>query len=241
MENDTLKQIFQTVIDIRQLPEELQEKYAMDYFGMKIRKNTSDIHVLYDVLQRKVYMCTNTDYDVHTIIDAGANIGCASVYFSQRYPNTKIYALEPEKENYKLLLKNTSKYPNIIPINAGLWGSDCDLKVVDNNNGCWGYEVAETGKEIDNVKCYSLNSLIKKFNIEKIDILKIDIEGAEKNVFDHSENIDFSKIDIISIELHDWMKKGCSNSFFKTISQHPEYELDYLETENLVLRKKRDS
>ena len=223
--------------DIRLIPEDLQEKFAMDHFGITVRKNTSDIPVVYDVLQKKVYACTNTSFDVNIIVDAGANIGCASIYYAQRYPNATIYALEPEKENYQLLVKNVSKYPNIIPLNIGLWGRDCAMKVVDNGNGAWGYQVSDNGNMIGEIECCTINSLMKKFKIKKIDILKIDIEGAEKNVFEHTENIDFAKIDMISIELHDRMEPGCSNAFFNAIVNHPEYELDYVYTENLVFRK----
>ncbi|MBO6056524.1 MAG: FkbM family methyltransferase [Alphaproteobacteria bacterium] len=223
--------------DIRLIPEHLQEKYALDHFDIKVRKGTSDISVVYDVLQKKVYACTDTSYDVEIIIDAGANIGCASVYYAQRYPNAKIYALEPEKENYKLLVENVSKYPNVIPLNIGLMGTDCTLKVVDNNNGAWGYEIRNDGNVINDVECCTVNSLIKKFNMKKVDILKIDIEGAEASVFQNLENINFDKIDMISIELHDRLRGGSSNSFFNAIARHPEYELDYVYTENLVFRK----
>jgi FkbM family methyltransferase len=51
-------------------------------------------------------------YDIHfpfeikNIIDAGANIGLASVYFSQRFVNSTIVAIEPSKENFEILSKN---------------------------------------------------------------------------------------------------------------------------------------
>ena len=138
----------------------------MEYYGIKVRKNTSDIYVVYQVLQNQAYNCVHTLHEVNTIIDAGANIGCASVFFAKCYPNAKIYALEPEKSNYKLLVKNTSKYPNVIPINAGLWGTDGVLNVIDDNSGNWGFKVSENGTGINKVKCYTINSLIKKFNIQ---------------------------------------------------------------------------
>ena len=56
------------------------------------------------------------------VLDAGANIGASAIYFARRYPNARIFALEPEQENYDLLLRNTHRYHNIIPIKAALWG-----------------------------------------------------------------------------------------------------------------------
>ncbi|HEY7772510.1 MAG TPA: FkbM family methyltransferase, partial [Marinagarivorans sp.] len=47
------------------------------------------------------------------IVDAGANIGLAAIYFANQYPNAKIIAIEPEKGNFDQLTANTKPYPNI--------------------------------------------------------------------------------------------------------------------------------
>lgn len=45
---------------------------------------------------------------VRTVVDAGANVGFASVYFRSRYPNADVWAIEPDTGNYKQLRHNTS-------------------------------------------------------------------------------------------------------------------------------------
>mgnify|MGYP000361339186 CR=1 FL=1 len=52
------------------------------------------------------------------------------------------------------------------------------------------------------------------------DLLKIDIEGAEKELF--SENTDYwlGKVNMIIIELHDWMRKDCSKNFYSAIKKY---------------------
>jgi hypothetical protein len=54
------------------------------------------------------------------IIDAGANIGLSSVFFTNKFPLAKIISFEPEKNNFKKLILNTKKYKNITPINGAI-------------------------------------------------------------------------------------------------------------------------
>ena len=73
------------------------------------------------------------DYDIRlpklprTIIYAGANVGLASIYYANKYPQAKIVAVEPEPMNYSKLLRNVAPYTNVIPINAALWNRDCEV------------------------------------------------------------------------------------------------------------------
>ena len=54
------------------------------------------------------------------IVDAGANIGLASILFANRYPQAKILAIEPEHDNFNLLADNVRSYDNIVPLQAAL-------------------------------------------------------------------------------------------------------------------------
>ena len=63
------------------------------------------------------------------------------------------------------------------------------------------------------VVAITLDKIIKDYNLEKIDILKIDIEGAEREVFSNTSSW-IEKVDSIIIELHERMKTGCNRSFY---------------------------
>jgi FkbM family methyltransferase len=75
------------------------------------------------------------------IIDAGANIGLASVYFASRFPNARILAIEPERKNFEILVKNVERYPNVQPILGALWGERAEVEVVDRGLGNWGFMI----------------------------------------------------------------------------------------------------
>ena len=154
------------------------------------------------------------------IVDAGANIGLASVYFANKYPDAKIIAIEPEQSNFDLLKENTSPYPNIIPIQAALWNKNGEINLVDPGLGKWGFMTGEktsSGESRDNVchavKAITVDRIIADYGLERVNILKVDIEGAEKEVFsDTSAWID--SVDSIIVELHERMKPGCNRSFY---------------------------
>jgi len=84
-----------------------------------LRRGTSDIWCLQNVLLDHEY---NTPFpvDPKVIIDAGANIGMATLFFTHKYPRAKIVAIEPEASNFAILSKNCSGLPNVTLTNAAL-------------------------------------------------------------------------------------------------------------------------
>lgn len=208
-----------------------REIYQIESNGNKVslRKNTSDYGILKQIFINKEYDIEYKIKNPKIILDCGANIGLASLFFNMKFPEAQIIAIEPEESNYELLCKNIKNVKNIIPLKAGLWKKECQLEVKDIGLDKCGFIVEETTSE-KGIKAESINSLMKKFDIEFIDILKIDIEGSEKEVFENCDWLD--KVGMIIIELHDRMKKGCSMSLFKAISKY-NYDLE-LSGENLI-------
>jgi FkbM family methyltransferase len=168
----------------------------------------------------------NQEYDFSeetqpkTIVDAGANIGLASIYFANKYPHAKIIAIEPEQSNFELLKDNIAPYPNIIPIQAALWHKNEIINLIDPGIGKFGFmtEMKDSSENLPGDFCHTvvaitLDKIMKDFNLDKIDILKIDIEGAEREVFSNTSSW-IEKVDSIIIELHERMKAGCNRSFY---------------------------
>jgi len=167
-----------------------------------------------------------------TIFDLGANVGYASIYFANKYPNAKIFALEPEINNYVIAQKNTANYPNITLIKGAVWNKLEDLNLVDNGFGEGGYMV-EKGLGNNVVRGYTIDEIMKLMNITTIDILKIDIEGAEKEIFETNFENWIPNTKVIIVETHDRYKKGTSKAIFNTIGKY-DFSLE-LSGENLVL------
>jgi len=152
------------------------------------------------------------DSEAPLIIDAGANIGAASVWFALTFPKATIIAIEPDRGNYGLLQQNTERFANIIPVNAAIASTSGSLYLCDPGQGAWGYRTAaEPTAHSYSVPSMTVEEIMDKAPGRLPFILKIDIEGAESDLFQRP----CARIDsfpLVTIELHDWMLPGQSNS-----------------------------
>lgn len=177
-----------------------------------IRVRTTDPSTYEEILLRGVY-----DFDLpfspRTIVDAGANIGMASIYYTHRYPDAQIIAIEPEASNFDVLTRNVRLYPAITPIHMALWNKDGEISVREPNLstgafGKWGFVTIE-GPGVK-VPAITMRTLMGEMRIRSIDLLKIDIEGSEIEVFGACDWI--QDIRCLVIELHDRFRPGCSET-----------------------------
>lgn len=147
------------------------------------------------------------------IVDAGAHIGLAAVYFANRYPDARIFCLEPNPGNFEVLQSNIEQYENIVPIKAALWNRREKLQWVDEDADDWAYRVKPgDDSSAAAVDAVDLSWLCAEFDIDAVDLLKVDIEGAEADVFASNTGW-IEKIRVIAIELHDRFRPGCKEAF----------------------------
>ncbi len=138
------------------------------------------------------------------ILDCGANIGLVSVLFKNKFHNSKILTVEPNQRNFELLTFNLKGFQGIINLNAGIWNETTKLGVgkAFRDGKDWSFRLEKNGEK--KIQAFSISYLIAKYKFTILDILKIDIEGAEEIVFD--ENSDLKFLDVtkcIIIEIHD--------------------------------------
>lgn len=194
------------------------EYFFKTYSGSKLlaRKESSDLEVFNQVWGRKEYSKA-TDVLLRmphckplTIIDAGANVGYTTVFFKNLFPDASIFSIEPDEANFKMLQYNIeiNNLKNIFLIKAGLWKYNYKSNLVVltdfRDKREWSFQVEET-EEITGLKGIGILDLIKQHNIKQIDFFKIDIEGAEKFLFeDKVKTMEFLAITkVIAIEIHD--------------------------------------
>jgi FkbM family methyltransferase len=190
-----------------------------------IRSNSTDLLTFHQIFTFKEYEM-NLWFKPKFIIDAGANIGLAAVYFTRKHPNAKIIAIEPENSNFEMLKKNSKNYKNIFLHKRALYNqSNLVLNVIDKGYGNWGF-ITEINDNLDSknivetVKTITIDEIIKEYDLEFVDLLKIDIEGGEKELFESNYENWLPKTKCIAIELHDGIKMGSSKSFLKAISKY---------------------
>jgi len=154
-------------------------KYELDYVD-----GASLYHQYREIVNKKIYIFSDNKEKNYTILDCGANIGLASIELSRNYPNSKIIAFEPDPEIFEVLKKNTKKISNIKINNCAIWTSAGETEFNSSPS-----DAGSMSAQTENSKKIKVRTEdIKKYLDEKIDFLKIDIEGAEYEVIKAAEN-----------------------------------------------------
>ncbi len=178
-----------------------------------VRLQTTDPSTYAEVLLRGEY-AFNLPFSPKTIVDAGANIGMASIYFAHRYLEAKIIAIEAEASNFAVLARNVQPYPAIMPVHAALWNRDGQISVrapdpATGASGEWAFVTYEGGLGTK-VRAITMHTLMREMSIQVIDLAKIDIEGTEQEVFEDTRWL--TGMGCLMIELHDRFRPGCSEA-----------------------------
>ena len=177
-----------------------------------LRFQSSDQCVYQEVILDKDYEF-DLGFTPTVIVDVGANIGLCAVFFANRYPTAEIIAIEPEDSNFAILEKNVRCYKQITPIHAALWTHEgsIHLSAPLEERGKWdkwGVITSENGSG-EEVRALSLRSLIDQFKLPRIDLLKIDIEGSEMEIFSACDWLPL--INALAVETHDRIRSGSSH------------------------------
>lgn len=203
-------------------------------FFVRVTGSGSDLAVCHQVFEEHEYSysCNRT---VTTIVDAGANIGCSAVYFAEIFPNARILSIEPSSENFELLRKNTSHLPQVECIHAALWPRTVELGIIDRGLGAWAFQACENFANsapspwIERIKGITLNDLLEPRNLATIDILKVDIEGGEREVFADGPNL-LKNVNVFIVETHDRWNPGCTRTIYEATR---EFDYEWHQGENL--------
>ena len=152
---------------------------------LRIRENLADYLTLKEILVAEVYNGLKQRLgECRTIIDLGANIGLATLYFAEKFPHARILAVEPESSNFKMLLQNAHKLVRegrCVPLQAAAWHEDSTLDLLNPEGDHYEFVFGE--KSGGSVRALSMMSILASSGFEMVDLLKVDIEGAEVELF----------------------------------------------------------
>ena len=208
---------------------------------MWVRPGTSDLDVVVQIFLHRSYdltwcapykehiedMCRRAREvgEVPLIVDAGANIGASTLWFSTQFPDCQVFAIEPDPGNFALLERNVKDRPNVTLFHAGLWDRPANLSFVSDTDANWSRRVAEdVGPDVATFSI-TVPELLRRGEHLRPMIIKIDIEGAETALF--RSNTEWADgVPLLIFEPHDnlwaWLGtwKGTGHAFFSTLSRH---------------------
>ena len=207
--------------------------YNYNNTSIYYRTSTSDMIMIYEILLKKNYDAEYwlpQEIEPQLILDIGGNIGITSIYLANRFPDAQIYTFEPLPQNFEILKKNTSPYKNIHIFNVGLGKEDGTFDIyMSSDSENFGGASLNSNFEVENTnkvtcKIRNINNMLFELNINKIDLIKIDTEGAEFDILKSLQKDKLEQVQWITGELH-----GCKD--FELLS--------YLENLNFEIGMKK--
>jgi FkbM family methyltransferase len=186
---------------------------AVDY-NFQIRENENDpsydhnldFKVINETWQENVYRLHEYQFSYNGVfVDIGANIGAVSIFVDSFNKNRgfenkiKVYAVEPEPNNLYLLKQNIENNPteNITIINNAIWHEE-KMVLISNRGG--NSNIMEPEEDTSEVLAITLETLFSTYDIKEVDVMKIDIEGAEFDLILNTPEETLGKIKTLVLE-----------------------------------------
>jgi FkbM family methyltransferase len=168
-----------------------------------LRPGSHDLCTFDELFREDVYAAAvQAAQPIRTMIDLGANIGLASLYVLGRSPAARIVALEPDQDNYRLLVGNVRAYPQVQAWAAAAAAADGPVRFLAAPDHVSAGAVTHTGDPNARVvEGLSMATILERAGFSLVDLLKIDIEGGETELF--KEPLDWlSRVRVLAIEFH---------------------------------------
>ena len=174
----------------------------LDY-PVEIRPGTSDKMVFDQIFVDREYRCLDNLFNISTILDCGANVGYSAAYLLSRYRTAQVLAIEPDSANFAVLKRNMAKYDNRVScLRGAVWDRETNLQFDEATVGVgaeWGREMTEGNGD---VQAFDIRALMNIAGFQRVGLLKMDVEGAEREIFAGDTDKWLPFIDNIVIELH---------------------------------------
>ena len=154
------------------------------------------------VFVRREYGCLER---FRTIVDIGANMGSFAVYAAQSCPDARIYCYEPEELNFGLLRRNigvNGLEGRVATFQCAVASRSGRRDLVVGESLLNSFHIASAGSSIQTVDCTTLRDIFVRQELDIIDLLKINCEGAEYEILEGCSSADFDRIANIRLEYH---------------------------------------
>lgn len=175
---------------------------------VKLRRAESDFGTFNEVFVSQVYRAAlRVVHDARTVIDLGSNIGLAALYLAAHLPKARIFCVEPGADTYEFIEQNVAalrRASRLDSLHGAVWDAECRLHAdpaTTSYSNALAARPAEPG-HAGEFSGYPMAEIIRRSGFAGIDLLKVDIEGAERQLF--SGDISWlDAVGAIAIEFHD--------------------------------------
>lgn len=175
---------------------------------IRLRESGTDFGTFNEILVVEIYKPVLDRIDrCRTFIDLGANIGLTSLYVAHHFPQCSIFAVEPNPETYNLLVKNLgplTRKGQCATLFGAVWDAST-LLLPHPNNTPHKYDAFRVQSPdhvtIGRIPAFTMAEVLSRSKFRSVDLLKIDVEGAETQVLSGDTSW-LKAVNCIAIEFH---------------------------------------
>jgi FkbM family methyltransferase len=180
-----------------------------------LRGRTTDLSVAYTILCHKDYDFQEIR-DVAHVLDCGAYIGISTRHLRNTLGAKTAIAVEPNPGNFELLAKNCDGDKTIRCIHGAIWHEKKMLQIANPSAQKYAFKCTEAVNDVSSnpIEAYTMSELLDEMKNGRI-LVKMDIEGAEKDVFISNPEW-LSRIDYLIMEIH----PGCWKAVFDAMATY---------------------
>jgi FkbM family methyltransferase len=161
--------------------------------------DVSELRVLREIFALGEYE-TDVVQDPRVIVDLGSNIGLSVLYLASRYPDARIVAVEADPTTFARLESNVGHLPQVTAVHAAVSDRDGTM-TLHSGARSWASSLVASNDRTNahEVPAKTLDSLLQEIDVDQVDLLKMDIEGAEAQVL---RSPALSRVDVTLFEFH---------------------------------------
>lgn len=176
---------------------------------LHIRPRTSDAAVLWDTFHEQFHLPPIALPANPVVVDLGANVGYTAVHFAKRYAGATVVAVEMDGGNCAAARRHVEQVAGCRLMHAAVWSSDGSVGY-DANAEAWGFHVDSqpAGNSVV-VAAKTMKTILAENGLDKVDYVKMDIEGAEWPVLSSGGEW-LPKVRSLKIELHPKFNKDAT-------------------------------
>jgi FkbM family methyltransferase len=186
--------------------------------GYKVITTPDARFVLNEIFLDGVYDVPGVDLaKCRSVLDIGANVGMFALYVLSRAPQARVYCFEPSSHTFSVLERNIeANHARIKPFRVAVAGSNgvAHLSLTGNSVE---FALAGAGPATERVECVDLQRVFELTGVETFDFVKMDIEGAEREVFAATSDELLTRIHALALEWHhSWDELGLLAERFRS-------------------------
>jgi FkbM family methyltransferase len=143
--------------------------------------------------------------DAPVILDLGANIGLTIRHYQHLYPNARIIGYEMDTANFDMTQRNCQSLTQCTLVNTAVWKETGHIAYQSDTEED-AYHINTTlsqGSAVVTAPATSISDILKNNNLSRVDFIKMDIEGAEKDILEHPDRAWMQYVGSINMEIHD--------------------------------------